>query len=306
MAGSSARRARRLNDADGKAPTEKAVEEKTGTPKSAGDRPDDPDVPASRRPLNRTAARRPTAARPTPVAPSAAASAPSGPQKAQGAQGAQRATADPPATPPPTRRSPLLAQVVSALNKGGDDPAQVASSLRMRGNETTLGYAVAAVLAVVSVVFLTVTTGKGAPAHPITLLPAIGLVLALAMAATVQLSNRILSAFLAVTSSLATTATQAPNSVRSLSTVDLLAALLFAVWITLRQSKARSVLLAERRKANQAARGGGSRSAGGRTAHGRPTGAAGERPGRRGRKAAEAEPAGPPPSARYTPPKKRS
>lgn len=178
----------------------------------------------------------------------------------------------------------------------------------MQGNEMTLGFAVAAVLVVVPVVFLTVTTGKGAVAHPPTVAPAIGVILALAMAATLRLNNRILTAFLAVTSTLATTSVgnAVPTAVRPLSTVDLVAALVFAMWITLRQSKARNAALAERRKADRAAGGTtGQGGRGGRQSAGRSTG--GRPAGRRGRKASEAEElTGPPPSARYTPPKKRS
>jgi hypothetical protein len=278
MAGSSARRARRLN----------ADNEKAADDEPAGD-----GEPAVRRPLNRTAATRPTAARPAAARPSA--KRPTEAPAADRPGPAPTAPAAPAAAPPSTGRAPLAARIVGAIDKRGDAADQLASSVRMQGKETTYGSVAAVVLAVIPVVFLTVTTGKGAPPHPSSLAPAIGLVLALAMAASVRLSNRIVTALLAVTSTLATTVTQTPTSVRFLSTVDLLVALGFAMWVTLRQSKSRNAAMAERRKANQAARGTG--------------GGAGSRParGRRGRRAAEAaEPAGPPPSARYTPPKKRT
>ncbi|MDQ6839020.1 MAG: hypothetical protein M3137_11990, partial [Actinomycetota bacterium] len=170
-----------------------------------------------RRPLTRTAARQPSAKRPA----------------------VERSTSTEPATPapPPTRttnQGSFVTRVLHAIDKRGDDPDQTGSPVRMRGNEATLGYAAAAVLTIIPVIFLTVTTGKGAPAHPVTAAAAIGVVLGLVMAASIRLSNRILTAFLAVGSSLATTATAVPTSVRPLSTVDLLAALGFAMLITLR------------------------------------------------------------------------
>ena len=280
MAGSSARRARRLHPDD----------ESTGD-KAAADDPGSGGASAARRPLNRTAAKRPTAARPDSKRPTAK----------QPSEERPAPSPDVPAAPasvsPPTGRAPLMTRIAGAIDKRGDAPAQLSAPLRMQGNEPNFGYVVAAILVVIPVVFLTDATGKGAPAHPSSLAPAIAVVLALVMAASIRLSNRILTAFLGVTSTLAISATQTPNSVRFLSTVDLLFALGFAMWVTLRQSKARNAVLAERRRANQAARGA------------RPAGGAGSRParGRRGRKAAEtAEPAGPPPSARYTPPKKRT
>lgn len=301
MAGSSARRARRLN-----ALGEKTVDENATNETATNDEPGDGNGRAVRQPLNRTAARRPTAARPA-----AKRSKPAPREPATKQPATKQPAAKQPAPAATTDRPPLLTRMARAIDKRSDNPDEPASSLRMRGNETTFGYASAAILAIVPVVFLTVTTGPGAPPHPVTVAPAIGVVLALAMAASMRLSNRILTAFLAVTSSLATTATAVPTSVRPLSTVDLLAALGFALWITLRQSKARNAVLAERRKANQAVGNTPSRNAGGRGAGGRGAGAggAGARPagGRRGRKAAEAaEPTGPPPSARYTPPKNRS
>ncbi len=189
-------------------------------------------------------------------------------------------------------RIPAAGRLAAFLDKRHDDPDQPTSSLRMRGNETLIAYAASLVLAVIPIVFLTVTTGKGAPAHPRAVVPALGLVLGVAMAASVQLSNRVLSAILAMASSLATTATVAPVSVRYLSTADLFAALGFSVLVLLRQSKARNALLAERRKAKQTSR---------------PSRPNGTEPARRGRKGAkEPEPTGPRPSSRYTPPKKRS
>ena len=296
MAGSSARRARRLN-----ALSENAVDDKVTNEGATNDKPGGRDEQAVRKPLNRTAARRPTAARPAAKQPAGKQPAAKQPATDRPTPVASSASTGPSAltaaSTETTDRATLLARFVGAIDQRRDPADRPVSSLRMRDKETSVAYVVAAVQVVVPVVFLTVTTGKGAPAHPLTLAPAIGLVLALAMAASIRLSNRILTAFLAVTSTLATTSVgnAVPLSVRSLSTVDLLAALLFAMWITLRQSKARNAVLAERRKANQAVRSAGSHSAESRGAG-----------GRRGRKAAEAaEPTGPPPSARYTPPKNR-
>ncbi len=272
MAGSSARRARRLHPIED---PEDADIDDAGAPPS--------DRPVPQRRLNRTAAtsRRAPVAAPSPAPP--APSRPSAPRE----KPAGRPTDAAPA--PDTARSPALLRVMGALDRRVDDPDEPTSSLRMRPQEIKVGYLAAIVLIVIPIVFLTVTTGKGAPAHPSSVLPALGLVLAVAMVATISLSNRILSAILAASSSLATTSSLVPTSVRGLSTVDLIAAMGFAVWISLRQSKARKLALVQRRKAAQAGRPGG------------------PRPARKGRRDAKVEePTGPPPSARYTPPKKRS
>jgi len=275
MAGSSARRARRLQPI-----------EDVELP-AAGDAGATPSAqPVSARRLNRTAA---TTSRRAPVAaPSPGPPPPSRPSP-QRHKAVGRPTDAAPASAPATTRSPALIRVMGALDRRGEDPDEPTSSLRMRPQEIKVGYLAAVVLIVIPIVFLTVTTGKGAPAHPSAVLPAIGLVLAVAMVATISLSNRILSAILAGSSSLATTSSVVPASVRGLSNVDLIAAMGFAVWISLRQSKARKLAVVQRRKAAQAGRPGGTRPA---------------RKGRRDTKVEE--PTGPPPSARYTPPKKRS
>jgi hypothetical protein len=299
VAGSSARRARRLTARNQSSVAGRTVADSGDADKTAAageGREATPGKPTARRPLNRTAARRPGAARPDAVA-----------LKVAAGSDAPTPAVDAPTTRPAGDKAPLVVRLAASIDQRGDSHRKTTSTVRMQDNEVTVGYVAAAILIVVPVIFLTVTTGKGAVAHPPTVAPAIGVVLALAMAATLRLRNRIVTASLAFTSTVSTTSVgnAVPSAVRPLSTLDL-AVLAFAMWITLRQSKARSAALAERRKANQAARGttgaggrGGRQPAGPRAA-GRPAG------GRKGRKAAEAEPAGPPPSPRYTPPKKRS
>lgn len=172
-----------------------------------------------------------------------------------------------------------------------DDGSGVPSSLLMQAREFNVAYAVAVVLVIIPVAFLAAGPGAGAP-HPSKLLPAVGAALALAAAASVRLANRVDTSILAVLSSLATTTAVVPNTVRFLSTLDLFAALGFALWISLRQSKVRNQRMAERRAAARQAK---ARSAG---RAGTPTAR-----GRKGQKAVE--PVGRPANRRYTPPKNR-
>lgn len=189
--------------------------------------------------------------------------------------------------PGPQRyRTAATKRVTSLLGTQQNDPSKPPSSLRMGGREPAVAYVVAGVLAVLAIIFLTAAGDKALP-HPDRVFPAIGLVLALAMAASVRLNNRIVTAIAGMASTLAATgnASGIPISVRGLSTIDLVAATGFAVWVTLRQSKARNLRLAEQRRAVAATR----------PARG------GKKAGRKGAMVEELK--GPPPSRRYTPPK---
>lgn len=73
----------------------------------------------------------------------------------------------------------------------------------MRGTETMYGYLVAVELMVVAVLELTVTTGKGAPAHPETALAAAGLAVSAAVLAVIRArKNRTLIAFAVIIAAL--------------------------------------------------------------------------------------------------------
>jgi hypothetical protein len=155
----------------------------------------------------------------------------------------------------------------------------------MKTNEPLLGLAVAAIILVVGVLDLTVTTGAGAPKHQETWAPLVGIALAVALALSVRWRNRLISPFIAIFAAYFVELAKAPKSISTAHVIALAAAVGFAVALTLRH-----------RNAQKAA--------------GTPTGAAQRRAAadaRRRRRKGEPEPEAtvkrPPPSARYTPPK---
>ncbi len=160
---------------------------------------------------------------------------------------------------------------------------------RMQPDEIRYGYIVAAVLIVVAVVNMTVTTGKGAPKNPPYLLSAIGIVLALAMIVLMRAHRRMLAPFAAVASAFCVTFGKTPNSLVAAHLVAIIAPVIWAFWVTQRSNKAIRAERIEAAKAKREAR-----------QTGRKQGAS--QPGGRGRRK-EAEQTGPAANRRYTPPK---
>jgi len=159
-----------------------------------------------------------------------------------------------------------------------------ASPMRMQGREPLWGYAAAGLLAAGALANLLDTTGKGAPAHPVLWPSWVGLALAVGLAGSIQLRNRLLSPLAAIFSAFFLTLERGPDSLSYIHILVLLGAVGFAVALTMRQRRQQRALGPAR---GRSGRGGSRSSAAGR-------GAAGE--AERSRK--------PPPSRRYTPPKK--
>lgn len=153
----------------------------------------------------------------------------------------------------------------------------------MRGNEYRYGLLVAAELVVVAILNLSVTHGKGAPAHPPTTLALIGLVAALAVFGLLRTDNRMIVGFGSIIAAFFVTLPRTPNSLSIAHLFALGIPLAYTLVLTQRQRKATTTQLRQNR-------------------------AAGPRPaaGRAGRRRKEPQqPEGPRPSRRYTPPKSK-
>ena len=154
----------------------------------------------------------------------------------------------------------------------------------MKGNEPLLGLVVAAIIIAVGVLDLVVTTGAGAPKHPQTWAPVVGILLALVLVVSVRFRNRLVSPFISIFAAYFVEVFKAPKSLSVPHVIVLASAVGFALILTMRhrgEQKAAGVgTPAERRAAAEA---------------------------RRRRRKGEPEPPPavkrPPPSARYTPPK---
>jgi hypothetical protein len=162
----------------------------------------------------------------------------------------------------------------------------------MQPDEIRYGFVVAGILAVVAVLNMTITTGKGAPKNPPYLLSGIGLGLVAVMVGLLLLHRRMLSPFAAVLAAFCVTYGKVPNSVVTFHFVAIIAPIVWAFWITQRSNKAMRAQRIEAARAKKEARQ-TTRQPGGRRAG-----------GRRSRK--EPEPTGPAANRRYTPPKPKA
>ncbi|MBO0729327.1 MAG: hypothetical protein J2P57_08720 [Acidimicrobiaceae bacterium] len=159
-------------------------------------------------------------------------------------------------------------------------------------DELRYGFVVAGIIAVVAVLNMAVTTGRGAPHNPPYLLSGIGLALSAAVVGLLLARRRMLAPFAAVAAAFCVTYGRTPNSLEVPHFVAIIAPVVWAFWITQRSNKAMRAQRMEaaraKKEARQATRGQSGRQAG----------------GRRGKK--EPEPTGPAANRRYTPPKPRS
>lgn len=187
----------------------------------------------------------------------------------------------------PTRPS-LLTRFVAWV----DQTDQADSSTRMQGRDPQGAYAASAVLVVLPLVFIAANATHHGAALASPVFQAAGLIFGLLTAASVRLANRIVTPLVAIISVLLTgTQTSAiPHSLQYLTEVDLVVGMATVIVLTMRQSRARGAMTASRRAAARGSR---------------PAARSGQAPAKRGAKKAE-DPAGPPPSRRYTPPKNRS
>ena len=155
------------------------------------------------------------------------------------------------ALPTPRRRR----RTAGAATRFGDrvrngaplpDPGTPAKPSRMQPPEDRYGFALAALLVVVGVLFGTVH-GTGSPAHPDDIAPLLGAALGFVLFAVIWLyANRFTSAGVAVVAGLLIENTQPPKSLLDLRYVMLVAPLGYAFWLTRRQSKAARELAGSR------------------------------------------------------------
>ena len=153
----------------------------------------------------------------------------------------------------------------------------------MRGSEPLYGYVVALELVVVGILNLTVTSGAGAPTHPSTALGAVGVAAAISLFGFLQTRNRVLVAFAVIVTAFLINLPKVPNSLAIEHVFALAFPFAYSLVLTQRhrrRMKGELQAARTRRPATPPAR----RS-------------------RRNAKADAAQPAGPKPSARYTPPK---
>ncbi|MGC8511781.1 MAG: hypothetical protein ACP5P1_01900 [Acidimicrobiales bacterium] len=153
----------------------------------------------------------------------------------------------------------------------------------MRGTEPLYGYVVALELVVVGILNLTVTSGKGAPAHPPTALAGVGVAAAISLFGFLQTKNRVLVAFAVIATAFLVDLPKVPNSLALAHVFSLALPFAYSLILTQRHRKRmKGELMAARAR--------------------RPSSPARTRPNAK-TKDAPATPSGPRPSGRYTPPK---
>lgn len=156
------------------------------------------------------------------------------------------------------------------------EPERPLRPMELREWEIPLGYAIAAILVVVAVLELTVTTGAGAPKTHNPILPAVAIVSALTMAATIRFKNRFVTALSGVVGGVLINFAQTPHSLSIPRSIGFLVPFAYAFVVVNRHNRAVRVQRGPRN--------------------------AGQGGARRGSKV-QPEPTGPKASRRYTPPK---
>jgi hypothetical protein len=142
--------------------------------------------------------------------------------------------------PAPARRSGGLLSRLNLFNQPDRTPVDDSDlkPTQMRGNEALYGYILAVELVVVSVLNLTFTHGKGAPAHPPTTLSAVGLVVSVGFGALVRTHNRFIVSFAALIAAFFVTLPRIPQSLFVYHVFGLIFPLIYALVLMQRQRKA--------------------------------------------------------------------
>lgn len=167
----------------------------------------------------------------------------------------------------------------------------------MRGTEPLYGYVVALELAVVAVLSLVITHGKGAPKHPARPLEIAGLVGAIALIGLIQTKKRFLVGFGTMVVTLLVVLPGVPSSLLVVHFIALVIAFLYGYTLTRRQNKAR---LAQTKGTRADASAGRKLTSAERRAE-----VLAERQAKRDKRRGLVTSSGPKASARYTPPKPR-
>jgi hypothetical protein len=153
----------------------------------------------------------------------------------------------------------------------------------MRGTEPLYGYVVALELVVVGILNLTVTSGKGAPAHPSTALAGVGVAAGISLFGFLQTKNRVLVAFAVIAAAFLVDLPKVPNSLQLAHVFSLALPFAYSLVLTQRHRKRMKTELVAARSRRSAA-------------------PARTRPNRK-EKGAVPTPSAPRASGRYTPPK---
>lgn len=196
---------------------------------------------------------------------------------------------------PEEHQPSLLRRWQASLSRAAasDDAELDLKPTTMRRPEPLYGYVVALELIFISILNLSVTHGKGAPAHPATLWSSVGLLASVALIPVIRFTNhRLVVAFYTIIATFLATQPRTPSSLAITHFLALGIAVVYAFWLSQRQRKAASA----RARAGQP---GSAPAAGGRSSR-QPAGNSSA--GRRGRRNKDA-PSGPQASRRYTPPK---
>jgi hypothetical protein len=140
----------------------------------------------------------------------------------------------------PAGRSAGLLSRISLFNRFDRPPVDEShlKPTQMRGNEAMYGYILSAELIVVSVLNLTFTHGKGAPAHPPTTLSAVGLIVSVGFGALVRTHNRFIVSFAALIAAFFVTLPRIPQSLFIYHVFGLIFPLVYALVLMQRQRKA--------------------------------------------------------------------
>jgi hypothetical protein len=158
---------------------------------------------------------------------------------------------------------------------------------QMQPNEALAGYAVAAVLAVVAVLNLAITTGAGAPKHTTTWTSFVGLGLAVGLAFSLRFRNRLASPFIAIFAGFFVTLSKGPKALTVPHIIALVVAVGFALLVSMRQRKDQRAIAPSAASDRRAA-------------------ADARRRRRKGEPEIPEGPKRPAPNSRYTPPKSRT
>jgi hypothetical protein len=196
---------------------------------------------------------------------------------------------------PEERQPGPLRRLLTSLDRAAapDEDDRDLKPTTMRRPEPLYGYVVALELIFISVLNLTVTHGKGAPAHPATAWSAVGLLASIAMIPIIRITNhRLIVAFYTVVATFLATQPRTPSSLAITHFLALGIAIVYAFWLSQRQRKAATT----RTRSGSSGSSGG---AAGRSSSQRSDTAGGGRKRRRDKNAST----GPQASRRYTPPK---
>jgi hypothetical protein len=184
-------------------------------------------------------------------------------------------------------------RILAAGPEGNDNHLKPSA---MRGNEMLYGYLIVGELILVSILNLTVTHGKGAPAHPSRVLEIIGLLASIGLLAVLQTRHRFIAPFAMIIVAYVIAFPKTPESLTLAHLFALVLPVIYAFVLMQRQRKA-SLALAR----NPSGGGRAPRS----TPEERRAEAIQRRQERHDRRRGIAPSTGPKRSSRYTPPKTR-